>query len=112
MTVLDRIDKYLAVITKMHMDDRPRLIDTRIEGDKKFYPIATFEDLRDTLQLMGRASSTIRPYIADWYNTVFLPAFEVLDGKALEIKTENGYLVGVEIAVGVNSKILQEKTLR
>ena len=56
MTVVDRINKYLAVITKMNMDNRPRLIDNEKEG--KFYPISTFNDVKETLELMGLASST------------------------------------------------------
>ena len=62
MTVMDRLIKYLAVITKVNMDSRPRLIDLEMEG--KFYPIATFADLSEALQLMGKASSALRPYIA------------------------------------------------
>ena len=45
MTVMDRLIKYLAVITKINMDSRPRLIDLEMEG--KFYPIATFADLNE-----------------------------------------------------------------
>ena len=51
MTVMDRLIKYLAVITKINMDSRPRLIDLEMEG--KFYPIATFADLNEALAIDG-----------------------------------------------------------
>jgi hypothetical protein len=60
MTVAERINKYLAVITKMNMDSRPRFIDIDVPGGKKFYSIATFNDVKETLELMGLASSTSR----------------------------------------------------
>ncbi len=54
MTVTDRTMRYLTIITKVNMDSRPRVVDTQTG---KFYPIATFEDLKETLLLMGMASS-------------------------------------------------------
>jgi hypothetical protein len=48
MTVMERIMKYLAIITKVNMDTRPRIIDTETS---QFYPICTFEDLKETLQI-------------------------------------------------------------
>jgi len=51
MTVMDRVMRYLTTITTINMDSRPKLIDTETEG--KFFLITTFEDLRETLQLMG-----------------------------------------------------------
>ena len=59
------------------MDSRPKIIDTE-KGIS--YPISMFDDLAETLQLMGVASSSIRPYIANWYNKAFLQAFNELDG--------------------------------
>jgi hypothetical protein len=50
MTVMDRTTRYLTIITKVNMDSRPRIIDTETG---KFYPISTFEDLKETLELMG-----------------------------------------------------------
>ena len=75
MTVTDRTMRYLTIITKVNMDSRPRVVDTQTG---KFYPIATFEDLKETLSLMGMASSMLRPYVANWYNIVFIPGFEAL----------------------------------
>ena len=50
MTVMDRLIRYLSIITKVRMDSRPRLID--LEKPGKFYPVATFGDLREALSLM------------------------------------------------------------
>jgi len=108
MTVVDRINKYLAVITKMNMDNRPRLIDSENEG--KFYPISTFNDLKEALELMGLASSTLRPYIVDWYNRVFIPVFTGLNDEPFALKSENGTIIMKETQVGVNTRQLGEKT--
>jgi hypothetical protein len=78
MTVTERTCKYLSIITKVNMDYRPRIVDTKTG---QFWPIATFEDLKETLLLMERAASGLRPYIANWFNDVFIPAFKDLDGK-------------------------------
>jgi hypothetical protein len=39
--------RYLAIITKVNMDSRPKIVDTQTG---KFYPISTFEDLKETLE--------------------------------------------------------------
>ena len=51
MTVMERLIRYLAIITKLRMDSRPRLIDTENPG--KFYPVATFEDIQRGLNING-----------------------------------------------------------
>jgi hypothetical protein len=107
MTVADRLFKYLAIITKVNMDSRPRVIDTITE---KFYPVATFEDVRQALELMSTASSALRPYIIDWYNNVFLPAYNDLDRKASVLLDSKGNVIMKEIYVGVNTKQLSDKT--
>ena len=75
------------------MDNRPRLIDNTVPDDKKFYPISTFDDLKEALELMGLASSTLRPYIVDWYNGVFIPAFKELNGEPYALRSKNGYAI-------------------
>jgi len=107
MTVTDRTFKYLSIITKVNMDSRPRVVDT---GTGQFWPIATFEDLKETLLLMERAASGVRPYIANWYNDVFIPAFKDLDDKPNESKDEDGNIISKERYVGVTTEQLGEKT--
>ena len=116
MTVMDRTVRYLAIITKVNMDSRPKIVDTKTG---KFYPISTFEDLRETFQLMRMASSMMRPYIALWYNVVFLPSFKELpdEPNKLTRKYTDSYtgqeketLVLQETDVGITSRELAKKT--
>jgi hypothetical protein len=106
MTVMGRLMRYLAVITKVNMDNRPKVLDTETG---QFYPIATFDDLKETLELMDRAASSVRPYIAKWYNEVFLPTYREKDGK-LDEAIVNGNLLIREMHVGVTTEQLAEKT--
>src|SRR5919202_2637692 len=85
MTITDRTMRYLAIITKVNMDSRPKILDTQTG---RFYPISTFEDLKETLQLMRMASSMVRPYIANWYNKVFLPGFKELPSEPNKLTKE------------------------
>ena len=103
MTMTDRTFKYLSIITKINMDSRPRVVDTETG---QFWPIATFEDLKETLLLMERAASGVRPYIANWYNDVFIPAFKDLDDKPNESKDEFGNTIIKERHVGVTTEQL------
>ena len=111
MTVNDRMRRYLSIITKENMDSRPRLV--RKDNSNIFLPISTFEDLKKTLELMQRGGSNIRPYIAEWYNQVFLPAFESEDGivrSRIENIGEKSEKTLVENYVAVTSKQLRDKT--
>jgi hypothetical protein len=114
MTIMDRTMRYLTIITKVNMDCRPKILDTQ---SGKFYPISTFEDLKETLQLMRMASSVVRPYIANWYNTVFLPAFKELPSEPNKLTKEvfdNGekheIVVIRENEVGMTTKELVQKS--
>jgi hypothetical protein len=69
MTVTERLMKYLSIITKVNMDSRPRFVNQKTS---QFYPIATFEDLKEALLLMDRAASGIRPYVTRWFNDVLM----------------------------------------
>jgi hypothetical protein len=107
MTVTDRTCKYLSIITKINMDNRPRIVDTETG---QFWPIATFDDLKETLILMEIAASGVRPYIANWFNDVFISAFKDLDGKPNESKDKFGNTIIKERYVGVTTDQLAEKT--
>jgi hypothetical protein len=115
MTVMDRMMRYLAIITKINMDSRPRIVDTETA---KFYPISTFADLKETLELMAVASTMLRPYIANWYNIVFLPACKELADEprklTKEVEAEYGQKTEITIMqeneIGLTSKELAEKT--
>jgi hypothetical protein len=106
MTVNDRIIKYLSVIVKTRLDFRPKIVNTETG---QFYPVATFEDLKDTLYLMQVAASGIRPYLSRWYNERFIPAFEELDGKPNEDISDNGIVIAKEKHVGLITEQLANK---
>ncbi|MGA9154569.1 MAG: hypothetical protein WBZ36_28625 [Candidatus Nitrosopolaris sp.] len=107
MTVTDRTFKYLSIVTKINMDNRPRVVNTETG---QFWPITTFEDLKETLFLMERAASGVRPYLVNWFNDVFIPAFKDLDGHPNEMRTDNSPLLMKERYVGVTTEQLAEKT--
>jgi hypothetical protein len=109
MTVNDRIIRYLSIIVKTRMDSRPRIQNTETG---QFYPIATFEDLKDTLYLMQVAASAIRPYLSKWYNDGFIPRFKALDGNPNEVRSEDGgdHVIAKEKHAGLTTEQLAEKT--
>src|SRR2546427_4568745 len=109
MTVTERTAKYLSIITKINMDNRPRIVDAETG---QFWPIATLEDLKETLLLMERAASGVRPYITNWFNDVFAPAFRDLDGEPNELRNDDGSLQNKERYVGVTTEQLGEKTTK
>ena len=40
---------------------------------------------------MGMTSSALRPYVADWYNKVFIPAYNDLEEETKAVYCERGY---------------------
>lgn len=100
MTVAERLLRYLAIITKVHMDDRPRLVNKKTGA---FYPISTFDDLKEALELMERGASNLRSYLAECYNQVILPEFIALDGKCKEVQVD-GTLLEKEAHVGLTTE--------
>lgn len=101
MTVMKRIQHYLAIITKVNMDDRPRIVNTETGA---YYPISTFEDLKETWELMERGGSNVRAYLAECYNKVILPVFKELDGELKERKDEDGRTIEKETHVGLTTE--------
>ena len=106
MTILLRLLNYIGIITKVNMDSRPKLVDNETGVS---YPISIFDDLKEALEIMKTASLSIRPYQQQWYDTVFLPAFEEL-GPEPNIKTsEYGTMIEKESVVGLTTKDLADK---
>lgn len=103
MTVNKRIEDYLAIITNVHMDNRPRLV--HIETGL-IYPIATFADLSETLEIMERGGTNIKAYLVDFYNKVFLPRFKEEDGQ------KKGDYVMKENYVGITTEEIGEMMQR
>ena len=76
MTRANRLYTYLSFLPIVYFHARPRITivkkaDTKIQT----IPIATFEDLKNTVSLM-EYSDGVRPYILEWYYDVLLKAYE------------------------------------
>src|SRR6185437_7213841 len=80
MIVLTRLLNYIAIITKVNMNSRPKIID--VETGVTF-PISIYDDLKEALEIIKTASLSIRPYQQEWYTNIFLPAFEELGSEPL-----------------------------
>ena len=95
MTIDDRLIRYLTVITLSKMDNRLRLVDKKT-GQARIIP--TFGDFKATLNLMNKASSKIRPYVAEFYNIAILPTYN--DHKDLNTVTKDGKTI-TEVERGI-----------
>jgi hypothetical protein len=75
MTTAHRFFTYLSLLPMIRADRRPR-IEYRKEGNPimQVIPMATFDDLKEAMQLM-EYSNGVRPYILEWYYSVFLKAY-------------------------------------
>ena len=107
MTVGERTMKYLVMITKLNMDSRPRIVHRETGA---FYPISTYEDLRETMLLMERGGSKVRPYLQQWYNDVFVKCFAKQEGKPKELLNEYGFPMCKESIVGITTEDLSKET--
>jgi hypothetical protein len=107
MTVQGRLMKYLTIITKVNMDSRPKIVD-RETGQT--YPIMIFDDLKQTLELMHRAASGLRPYIAKWFGDVFMPTFKDQGCIPNVLTNIEGTILCKESRTGVTTEQLAEKT--
>ena len=106
MTVGERTMKYLSMVTKLYMDCRPKLFHRETGA---FYPIATFEDLKETITLMERGGSKVRPYLQEWFNDIFVKCIAKLGGKPKQYENDIGVNIGQEEIVGLTSEDLAEE---
>ena len=76
MTRANRLYTYLSFLPIVYFHERPRITVVK-KGDTNIQtiPIATFEDLKNTVSLM-EYSDGVRPYILEWYYDIFLKTFE------------------------------------
>jgi hypothetical protein len=70
MTTANRFFSLLSLMPLIRCKDRPRLI---LPNSGAEIPLATFSDLNETLSLIEYVAD-VRPYVLDWFNTVFLAA--------------------------------------
>ena len=107
MTVGERTMKYLSMVTKLNMDSRPMLVHKETGA---FYPISTFEDLKETITLMERGGSKVRPYLQQWFNDVFVKYIAKLEGKPKEYQNELGITYNKEEVIGLTTEDLSKET--
>jgi hypothetical protein len=77
MTTAYRFFTYLSLLAVVNSENRPKLILTDPTNPLfiQVIPIATFEDLVESVYLMEYANG-VRPYIFEWYNKVFMPTYD------------------------------------
>jgi hypothetical protein len=107
MTVGERTMKYLTMVTKLYMDCRPKIFHKETGA---FYPISTFEDLKETMVLMERGGNKVRPYLQEWFNDVFAKSIAKFGGKPKEYQNDIGITYSQEEVVGVTTEDLSEDT--
>ncbi|HSF50499.1 MAG TPA: hypothetical protein VLA74_07050, partial [Nitrososphaeraceae archaeon] len=108
MTRANRFYTYLSFLPVVNFHKRPRITIVK-KGDTNIQtiPIATFEDLQNTVSLM-EYSDGIRPYILEWFNEVFRKAFED-KGNVKDSKTDSKGEKLEETIVAVTSQDLIRK---
>lgn len=105
MTVKKRTEKYLAIITKVYMDNGPRLVNVRTGAT---YPIGTFAGLSKALEIMQRGGTNIKSYLLEFYNKVILPRFQEEGGEVKGDEIEKESYVGLtteEIGKAAHEKL-------
>jgi hypothetical protein len=116
MTRANRLYTYLSFLPVVHFHERPRITIAK-KGDTNIQtiPIATFQDLQDTVSLM-EYSDGVRPYILEWYYDILLKTYEdkgdIPDSKTIKKKNSKGEDVEETITedrVAVTTKDLVNK---
>jgi hypothetical protein len=117
----NRLSTYLSFLPIVYFYKRPRITLVK-KGDITIHtiPIATFEDLQNTLSLM-EYSDGVRPYILEWYYDIFLKAFEEkrepdsrVNSKGEELKEDRIALTSQDIIkkhFEINNETLTSKRL-
>jgi hypothetical protein len=107
MTTANRFFRFLSLLPLINIDKRPKLIVSNNHGHiLQIIPIALFQDLRESEYLLRHANG-VRPYILEWFNDVFLKAFNS------KIEEDSANRRGEELRekrIAVTTRELIEKT--
>jgi hypothetical protein len=111
MTRANRLSTYLSFLPIVYFYKRPRIIIVK-KGDIKIQtiPIATFEDLQNTISLM-EYSDGVRPYILEWYYDIFLKAFEEKEKPDSKINSKGEELREDRIALSSQDIVKKHKEI-
>ena len=104
MTVSDRLARYLTIITCAKMCSRPRIVH---KATNTFYPISTFNDLKEAFILMQTGGSNVRPYLVSMYNEVIFPLWSDIEEPRTD-KDESGNVIAKEKEKGLRVKEIIE----
>ena len=110
MTSANRLYTYLSFLPIVYFHERPRITVVK-KGDTNIQtiPIATFEDLKNTVSLM-EYSDGVRPYILEWYYDIFLKTFEDKGDKIdSKVNSKGEELKEDRVAVTSQDLIYQHK---
>jgi hypothetical protein len=88
MTIAHRLFSYLSLLPIINIDKRPRIV-YRKKGEPitQVMPFASYDDLGEAMYLMQYANG-VRPYILDWYYSVFLKTYN--SKTEPDFKTDTG----------------------
>jgi len=111
MTRANRLSTYLSFLPIVYFYKRPRITLVK-KGDIKIQtiPIATFEDLQNTISLM-EYSDGVRPYILEWYFDVFLKAFQEKEKPDSKINSKGEELEEDRIALTSQDIVKKHKEI-
>jgi hypothetical protein len=95
---------WISLLATIHQRPSIQAIYDMIDVQK--IPLATFDDLKEAMSLIEH-NNGVRPYVLQWYNEVFLPAYE--SKKEPDSKeTKNG--TSTENRIAVTTRYLVDKT--
>ena len=115
MTLAYRLFCYLALLPVVNIDKRPRVMLTHQHWKRQEYttqviPLATYDDLTEAMYLMQYANG-VRPYILEWYYTVFLKTYNAKTEPDSKI-FDNGERTEDRIAVTTEELVIATKEIQ
>lgn len=115
MTLAYRLFSYLALLPVVNIDKRPRVMLTHQHWKRQEYttqviPLATYDDLTEAMYLMQYANG-VRPYILEWYYTVFLKTYNAKTEPDSKI-FDNGERTEDRIAVTTEELVIATKEIQ
>ncbi|MFI5424694.1 MAG: hypothetical protein ACHQXG_07875, partial [Nitrososphaerales archaeon] len=115
MTVAYRLFSYLALLPVVNIDKRPRIGLTHQHWKRQYntnqvIPLATYDDLAEAMFIMQYASG-VRPYILEWYYTVFLKTYNAKTEPESKI-FDNGERTEDRIAVTTEELVIATKEIQ
>jgi len=109
MTTTGRIFGCLSLLPVIKSYQRPKMVIKTPNEPDLIVPLATFDDLQETLYLMEN-SSGVRPFIMDWFEKVFMTTYKNKEEPDSKQK-DKSYLVESRIAVTTEQLAAKHKAV-